>query len=78
MADLPLPRINASLCSGCGRCVETCPTQALAEIRGKAYLLHPERCTYCALCEDLCPDGAIALPFLIVFAPSQLANEDEL
>jgi NAD-dependent dihydropyrimidine dehydrogenase PreA subunit len=71
MSDLPLPRIVAALCTGCERCVEICPTGALAQIDGKAFLLLPDRCTYCALCEDICPDNAIALPFLIVFADSQ-------
>ena len=69
MSDLPLPRIEALLCSGCKRCVEICPPQALAQVNGKAVLAYPDLCTYCALCEDICPDGAIALPFLIVFAP---------
>ena len=71
MSNLPLPRIVTALCTGCGRCVEICPTQALGQVNGKAMLTCPDRCTYCALCEDLCPDNAIALPFLIVFADSQ-------
>ena len=71
MATLPLPRIIAERCTGCARCVEICPVQALASVHGKAELVRPERCTYCALCEDLCPENAIALPFLIVFADAQ-------
>ena len=69
----PLPTIDAQKCTGCHRCVDTCPTQALAQRRGKAVLAYPERCTYCTACEDICPEGAIALPFLIVLAPSQPA-----
>lgn len=68
MSDPMLPRISAARCTGCQKCVEICPTQALALVGGKAQLLYPERCTLCALCEDLCPEDAIALPFLIVFA----------
>ena len=68
MPDLPLPRISAERCTGCRRCVELCPTQALAQVGEKAVLAYAERCTYCALCEDICPENAIALPFLIVFA----------
>lgn len=63
-----LPRIDAARCTGCERCIEICPTQALAQVDGKAMLLYPERCTFCTLCEDICPANAIALPFLIVFA----------
>jgi NAD-dependent dihydropyrimidine dehydrogenase PreA subunit len=65
----PLPTINQNLCTGCHRCVDVCPTQALAQVNGKAFLALPARCTYCTACEDVCPEDAIALPFLIVLAP---------
>lgn len=68
METWPLPRIDAARCTGCERCIEICPTQALAQVADKAALLYPDRCTYCTLCEDICPTNAIALPFLIVFA----------
>jgi NAD-dependent dihydropyrimidine dehydrogenase PreA subunit len=48
--------------------VEACPTDALAQIQGKAVLAFPEECTYCTACQDVCPEDAIALPFLVVFA----------
>lgn len=64
----PFPSIHIDLCTGCHRCVDICPTHALAQIDGKAWLQHPERCTYCTACETICPKDAIALPFLIVFA----------
>mgnify|MGYP003383104128 CR=1 FL=1 len=67
-----LPRIDVARCTGCERCVELCPTQALAQVADKAVLLYPDRCTFCTLCEDICPVNAIALPFLIVFAEQQL------
>lgn len=71
MATAPLPQISAPLCTGCGRCVDICPVDALAAVNGKAVLADADRCTYCTLCEDVCPEGAIALPFLIIFADSQ-------
>lgn len=70
----PLPSIDRKKCTGCHRCVDICPTQALAQAAGKAYLAHPERCTYCTVCEDVCPEDAIALPFLIVLAPQYLPD----
>ncbi len=62
----PLPQIDRNRCTGCHRCVDICPTQALDQVDGKAYLRFPERCTYCSACEESCPEGAIALSFLIV------------
>lgn len=72
MSMEPLPTINHTLCTGCHRCVDVCPTQALAQVAGKAILAYPERCTYCTACEDVCPEDAIALPFLIVLAPQAM------
>lgn len=60
------PRINQSLCTGCGYCVDICPTEALSQMNGKAHLAQPEQCIYCFACEDVCPEAAIELPFLIV------------
>lgn len=62
----PLPRIDRRLCTGCGRCIEVCPTHVLARRDGKAELVYPPGCIYCVVCEDVCPEGAIALPFLVV------------
>ncbi len=64
----PMPQIDQSRCTGCRRCVESCPTQALAQIDGKAVLHYPDRCTYCTACEEVCPEDAIALPFLVMLA----------
>jgi formate hydrogenlyase subunit 6/NADH:ubiquinone oxidoreductase subunit I len=51
-----------------------CPAEALAIVRGKAILAFPGRCTYCSACEDVCPEQAIALPFMVVFAPAKRAD----
>ena len=68
MHKLPVPIIDDGLCTGCGLCIALCPTSALALDNKRALLAMPDRCTYCQACEDSCPEGAISLPFLIVFA----------
>ena len=74
----PLPIIYPNLCTGCHRCVDICPTQALMQIDGKAQLLYPERCTYCTACENIRPEEAIDLPFLIIFATDEQATHNVL
>jgi putative YpdA family bacillithiol system oxidoreductase len=60
----PRPVINATLCIGCGSCVDSCPeTGTLALVGGKAILANPERCTGHARCVDVCPTSAITLAF---------------
>ncbi len=68
MASIPLPLIDLQHCTGCRLCSDICPTQALAQVDGKAALRFPDACTYCTSCEEVCPEDAIALPFLIVVA----------
>jgi NAD-dependent dihydropyrimidine dehydrogenase PreA subunit len=67
MASLPYPVIDKDRCTGCRLCVDTCPTNALAQVAGKAELVYPEQCTYCTACEEKCPENAISLPFLVTF-----------
>jgi ferredoxin len=76
-----LPRINQTICTGCGDCIRECPTGALGWQGDKAALVLPDRCTYCATCEDICPVYAIELPYLIVKAvkseePGQALGEE--
>ena len=62
--EKPRPVINATLCIGCGSCVDACPeTGTLALAGGKAILAHPERCVGHARCVDVCPTSAISLAF---------------
>jgi thioredoxin reductase len=60
----PRPVINATLCIGCGSCVDACPeTGTLALVSGKAILAHPERCVGHAKCIEVCPTSALSLAF---------------
>lgn len=66
MVSAWMPQIDTVRCTGCKACITVCPTNALAQVEGKASLKFPQACIYCTACEDICPVGAIALPFLII------------
>ena len=69
---MDLPIINRQWCIGCQRCVEACPEHVLAQIEGKAEMIHPEKCTRCAICEEVCPEFAIEWPIVVRFEPKNL------
>jgi len=53
--------IDLDLCTGCGICVGSCPTDVIRmdEESGKARVSYLEECTLCAICEMDCPQNAI-------------------
>lgn len=66
MDDRFNPQINQARCTGCGACVDHCPTDALSQEHHKAFLIRPDACVYCMVCEDVCLAGAIELPLLVI------------
>jgi NAD-dependent dihydropyrimidine dehydrogenase PreA subunit len=52
--------INPERCTGCGACVETCPTGALYLVESRA-TLDEALCHECEACLAACPSGAITL-----------------
>lgn len=75
MRDRVLPEIDMSLCTGCGLCVERCPTHAVEMTAGlRPVIVRPDDCAYCGLCEEMCPAGAIALAYEIVPDPDPISK----
>jgi len=64
-----IPVIDETACSGCGKCVEACPVEALGLVtandprrpKRKVARLNSELCLGCAVCVAACPQGCISL-----------------
>lgn len=50
--------LDVTRCTGCGACVEVCPTGALTLVEGKAHL-DDALCKGCEACIQACPVGAL-------------------
>ena len=55
---IPVPRINESKCTYCGKCAQVCEYHAIAVIL-KNVLVFDELCHGCGACSYLCPEKAI-------------------
>ena len=50
--------VDTQRCSGCGACVNVCPTGAIQLVNGVA-VIDQATCRQCQLCVNVCPEGAI-------------------
>lgn len=50
--------VDAERCTGCGDCVDICPTDAISLPNGKA-VIEESLCTACEACLEACPQDAI-------------------
>jgi MinD superfamily P-loop ATPase len=56
--SVPIPEVNETLCTRCGRCGEFCQYSAIVCL-GNAVLTFPDLCHGCGGCRLVCPEGAI-------------------
>jgi formate hydrogenlyase subunit 6/NADH:ubiquinone oxidoreductase subunit I len=64
-----LPAVDRDRCSGCGKCVDACPVEAMALVsandpaksRRKLAQVHQELCLGCGVCASACQQGGLRL-----------------
>jgi MinD superfamily P-loop ATPase len=56
--SIPVPGVDETLCTYCGKCAEVCRFNALAVVKNQI-LIFPELCHGCGGCSLLCPERAI-------------------
>jgi ferredoxin len=49
--------VVAKACTGCGRCAEICPREAITP--GRPPVFDMDRCVRCFCCVEVCPQGAV-------------------
>lgn len=54
-------KVNEDECTGCGTCVDECPTEAISMNDDDIAVIDDDECTECGVCVDACPAGAISL-----------------
>lgn len=54
-------KINKEKCTGCGKCIPSCPAGALQLIDGKARLISDLYCDRLGACIGDCPEDAITI-----------------
>ena len=50
--------VDQSSCDACGKCVQTCPYDAIEFVNGKA-VIDQTKCKQCGECIEVCPKGAV-------------------
>jgi MinD superfamily P-loop ATPase len=56
--SIPVPKVDETKCTYCGKCAEVCAYNAIAVLKEKV-LVFPELCHGCGACSYLCPESTI-------------------
>jgi len=56
------PEIDLGKCTGCGECVNRCPSRAIVlDKKENGIGINYDECIFCTLCEEICPVGAVKM-----------------
>jgi len=53
-------KVDEPKCTGCGDCVDVCPSEAL-KVENEKVKVSPDDCSDCGACVDTCEKGALSL-----------------
>ena len=53
-----MPWVKSEMCTGCGDCVEICPSGSILLTNGTA-VINMEKCIRCKSCHEICPEEAV-------------------
>ena len=51
--------IDAEACTGCGRCLRACPTEAISGAKKELHTIDLEKCIKCGSCDEVCKFDAV-------------------
>ena len=54
----PYPKLDESVCIGCGKCAQLCPAKAITMNRSRPRI-NRRICIHCFCCQEFCPKGAM-------------------
>ena len=57
--DLLTYCIVPELCTGCGKCLRACPSEAVSGEKKRPHLIEPEKCLACGVCYEQCAFNAV-------------------
>lgn len=53
--------VDTDKCTGCGTCVDVCPSGVYEIIDNVSNVVNPDECIECLACQEECPEGAITV-----------------
>lgn len=56
-----MPKIDEAKCTGCGECLDVCPTDVFEARENEIFVADPGDCVGCESCVGACPEEAVTL-----------------
>lgn len=60
--ELTTFRIDGAKCKACGKCIKSCPVEAITGEKKVAHIISQDRCIKCGACREVCPFDAVVAP----------------